>query len=99
MDNLVDKCCCECKKHQICEKHYNPATCSWKNDKYLESIINDSLITCDKTMEETKTVPTNFYEKKLPVKQKIYMFHLLFYQLPLLIAVTIYCCLIKYWAK
>ena len=47
-------------------------------------------------MEETKTVPTNFNEKKLPAKQKIYMFHLLFYQLPSLIAVTIYCCLIKY---
>ena len=46
----------------ICE---NPATCSCKSGKYLESIIDDSVITCDEIIEEkTKAVPVNFNEKK-----------------------------------
>ena len=38
----------------VCEKDYiwNPATCSSENWKY------------DEIIEETKTVPTNFNEKK-----------------------------------
>ena len=34
-----NKCRCECKKHNICEKHYiwNLATCSCENGKYLVS--------------------------------------------------------------
>ena len=43
-----------------------------KNGKYLASIIDDSVITCDEIIdaegklfdEETKTVPTKFNEKK-----------------------------------
>ena len=68
------KCWCECKKHHMCEKDYiwNHATCSCKNGKYLASIIDDSVITCDKIIDaqgksydkETKTIPTNFNEKK-----------------------------------
>ena len=48
-----DKCQCECKKH-ICEKDYiwNPSTSSSKNYKYLTSIIDISLITCDEFIEE-----------------------------------------------
>ena len=39
---------CECKKCHVCEKNYicNPATCSFKNGKYLASIINLSVLTC-----------------------------------------------------
>ena len=55
-----------CKKDYIC----NPATCSCKNSKYLASIIDDSVISCDEIKEETKTIPTNFDEKKQPVQQK-----------------------------
>ena len=67
---------CECKKY-IREKNYiwNPATCSCKNGKYLpsRSIIDDSLFTCDETIdaeaklndEETITVPTNFDEENI----------------------------------
>ena len=34
------------------------------NGKYLTSIIDDdSMITCNKIIEETKAVPTNFNEK------------------------------------
>ena len=55
------------------EKNYiwNPATCSFKNGKYVGSFIDNSVMTCDEIVEETKTVPiktattdntsTNFY--------------------------------------
>ena len=33
-------------------------------EKYLTSIIEDSVIRCDETIEETIAVPTNFNEKK-----------------------------------
>ena len=63
-----DKCWCECKKHDIYEKDYiwNFPTCSCRNGKYLASISDDSVITCDEIIdaEETKTVTTNFNEKK-----------------------------------
>ena len=66
-------------KNIILNYTWNPATCSCKNGKYLASIIDDSVIMCDKIIEEeTKTVPTNFNEKKQPVK-KNYTFYLPFY--------------------
>ena len=48
-----DKCQCECKNpitHHVSEKYYiwNPSTCGCENDKYLESIIDDLVITSDK---------------------------------------------------
>ena len=48
-----DKCRCQCRKHHICEKDYiwNLATCSCKNRDYLASIIDDSVITCDETID------------------------------------------------
>ena len=81
-----DKCGCELKKHNICEKHYiwNPATCSTENGKYLTSIIENSVITCDEIIgvdaeaksynEEKETVPANFNEKKQPVRRKSFCF-------------------------
>ena len=64
-----NKCQCECKKSHTCEKIYicNPATCSSKNGKYLASIIDNSVITCDKITdaEAKETIPTNFNEKNL----------------------------------
>ena len=43
----------------------NPATCSCENGKCLASIIDDLVITCDEIMDaETKSIPTNFNEKK-----------------------------------
>ena len=53
------------KKSHVCEKDYiwNPATRSCENGKYLASITDDSVITCDEIIEET-TFPTNFNEKK-----------------------------------
>ena len=44
---------------------WNPATCSCENGKYLVSITDDdSVITCDEIIEETKIIPTNFNENK-----------------------------------
>ena len=48
-----DKCRCECKKRNICEKDYiwNPTTCSCKNIKYLPIIIDNVVITFDEIIE------------------------------------------------
>ena len=60
----------ESKNRHLCEKNYiwNPAKCNCENGKYLASIMDDSAITCDAIIEsyhyETKTIPTNFNEKK-----------------------------------
>ena len=82
-----NKCWFKCKnpKKHVCEKDYiwNPANCSCKNGKYLASVTDDSVITCDKMIEKTKAVTTNFNEKIHSVKQKISIFYLPFYQLPL----------------
>ena len=68
-----NKCRCECKKHHICEKDYiwNPATWNCENGKYLASIFDNLVITCDEIIdeeaklydEETKTFTTNSNEK------------------------------------
>ena len=49
----------------MCKKDYtgNPATCSCKNGKYLGSIIDNSLTTCDEIIEETKTITRNLMKK------------------------------------
>ena len=59
-----DKCQCECKKHHKCEKKYvwNPATRSCENRKYLASIMDDSVITCDDVMEP--------YNKEINLNEK-----------------------------
>ena len=92
-----NKCWCECRKYHICGKDYiwNLATCSCKNGKYLLSIIDDSMIKCDEIIEETKTTPTNFNEKN----SFCILLTLLLINIALLIAVSIYFCLIKYKAK
>ena len=95
------KCWCDCKKH-ICEEEdyiWNPTvTCYCKNGTYVAHIIDDSVITCDEIIkEETKIVTTNFNERNAICKTKE-MYILLSFLLivvPLLIAVSIYCYLIK----
>ena len=62
-------------KNHICKKDYlwNPSTCACENDEYSESIIDDSVIICDKTIKPTKTAPINFNNKKAICKvDKIY---------------------------
>ena len=62
-----DKYRCECenlKEHHVCKKYHiwNPAA------NYSASIIDDSVVKCDKIIDTTRTVPTktvpaNFNEK------------------------------------
>ena len=61
-----------CKNDNIC----NPATCSHKNGKYIGSIIDDSVITCDEIIEEAKTI-----SMKKGNLWKISIFYLSFYLL------------------
>ena len=68
-----NKCRCECEKHNVSVKKYiwNPITCSFKNDKYLANIMDDSVIKCDKIIdakvksyeEAIKTILTNLNKK------------------------------------
>ena len=75
-----DKRWYECKKHHMWKRLYlESCSCSCKFGKYLASITDDSVITCDEIIEETKTVSTNFNEKRQPVEHKIYIFYLPFY--------------------
>ena len=81
------------------QKYYiwYPAVCNCKHGKYLVKVIDDSVITCDEIIEEAKTIPN----KKKPVKQKKFfsLLTVLLITLELLMAVSIYCYLIKYKAK
>ena len=45
---------------------WNPATCSCKNGKYLAIFIDNSVITCEKIIEERKTIPIRFNKKSSP---------------------------------
>ena len=60
-----------CKKYHIWENDYiwNPAKCSCENDKYLASIIENSVITCGENIDaEETTVTTNFNKNKATCK-------------------------------
>ena len=69
-------------------------------------MYGEVIVSCDedaeaKSYDETKTIPTNFNEKKATCKtQNIYILPaFLLITIALLIAVSIYCYLIKYQAK
>ena len=71
---------------------WNPGTCSCENGRYLASIMDDRVMTCDKIFEEeTKTVTTNFNEKNAICKTKnVYiLLAFLLITITLLIAVEI----------
>ena len=95
-----DKSQCECKKRNVCEKDYvwNPSRCNCKNGKYLANIMVDSAIMCDEVIESYGE-ETKFNEKRVTCKtENIYiLLAFLLVTLALLIAVSIYCYLIKYW--
>ena len=59
----------------------NFASWSCENGKYLASITDNSVSTCEEIIEEAKNNHTNFNEKKQPVKQKKIIFYLPFYKL------------------
>ena len=87
------------KKNHVCEEDiWNPTTCNCENGKYLASNIDNLVITCDEIIEETKTAPKNFNEKNAICKTNILYIPLadLLTTIALLIAVSIYCYLIKH---
>ena len=63
--------------------------------------MNDSVITCDEIVEQTKTVLTSFLKKSLTCKtQNFYiLLALLLITMALLTNVSVYCYLINYRAK
>ena len=70
-----------------------------KMENLLASIMDDSAINCDEIIESYDE-ETNFNERKQPSKCKVSIFFaLLLITVELLIAVSIYCYLIKYQAK
>ena len=56
---------------------------------------------CDEIMEEAKAIPTNFNKKNIICETKNFyiLFTFLLISIALLVAVSIYFCLIKYKAK
>ena len=71
----------------MCKKSYtwDYARCSFENGKYLRSIIDNSVITCDKIIEETKNFPTKSSSTKgVPTNSPSANFSILlaFYYLP-----------------
>ena len=66
--------------------------------------MDDSAIIWDEVMDadnKTKTIPTNFNEKKVTCKRQDFyiLLAILLITITLLLAVSVYCYLIKYQAK
>ena len=84
---------------------WNLATCNYENGKHLASIMDDSTIICYEVImlydEEINTIPTILNKKKVSHKTKSFYILLAFSlnTIALLIAVSIFCYLIKYQAK
>ena len=69
--------------------------CSCKDGKCLASFIDDSVITCDEIIEETKTIKQILIKKVDCQSQNFYfLLAFLLITIALLIAVSIYCYLI-----
>ena len=68
-----------------------------ENGKYLANIIDDTVIISDEIIKET-AVPTSFNKNKVTCKTNNFYVFLTFLliTIALLIAVSIYCYLIKY---
>ena len=88
----------------MCERSYicNPATYIYENDKYLESIFANSLITCDGIKETTKTVPTGSTSAKtVPAKINSTNFYIIltFLLITVTFFITVSIHLIKDWSS
>ena len=96
-----------CKKCLVCDKDYiwNPSTYIYENGTHLASIIDYLAITFDEYMQscdkETKTITTNFNEKKSICKTQNFYILLAFLLIAILLlrSFNIYCRLKKYQAK
>ena len=92
------KCQCECRKHHVCEKDYvwNPAICNCENEKYIATIKDDSVIMCNEIIEETVSIKSNENKANCKTQNFYILLAVLLITIALLIALSIYCYLIKY---
>ena len=92
------KCQCECRKHHVCEKDYvwNPAICNCENEKYIATIKDDSVIMCNEIIEETVSIKSNENKANCKTQNFYILLAFLLITIALLIALSIYCYLIKY---
>ena len=68
---------------------WNPATCRFKNGKYVGSIADNLVITCDETIEETEIASTkNTATKTAPAKNASTNFYTLLAFLLITIALS-----------
>ena len=74
---------------------WNLALCTYEKGKYLESIIDDSMISCDETIEATKTFPTKSVSIKSTSTNFYILLNFLLFTIELLILGRIYCYLIN----
>ena len=96
-----DKCRCECKKCHVCEKDYvwNPATCNCEDGKYLASTTEDSMLICDEIIKSYEEETILITKATYKTENFYILLSFLLITIVLLIAVSIYCYLIKYRAK
>ena len=71
---INNKCWCECKnpkEYNTCEKDYiwNPVICSCKTVEYLENTIEDSVITCNKVINDAENQQMCQQMLRLPCQQ------------------------------
>ena len=75
-----NKCWCKCKQISMWKRLYLES-CYMCLEKYLLSIPDNLVITSDKIIEETKTIPTNFNEKNIIRETKSFCFTYLLFKL------------------
>ena len=92
----------------MCKKIYiwSPSACTCEKGKFLGSIIGDAVFMDDKIIELTKAIPTktiskNFNEKKVKCKIENFYISITFLTITIavLLAVSIYCYLMKHRSK
>ena len=98
-------CQYECKNYRTCKKDYNwnPSTCIYENDKYLKSIADTSVITCDEIISVMDIVSTkitntitsdlsvNSDDKRVRYKTDCYILYTVLLAIVSLLIITIIC--------
>ena len=83
------------KNYQTCYENYswNPTTCICENGKYLRSIADDLVITCDETINATDSVSTNVTSNVSTNFCKItcYILHTVFLVVILVLRIVVVC--------
>ena len=93
---------CEWKNYHECKKDYSydPSTCIYENGKYLKSIADTSVITCDEIISVTDIISTkitntiatnvtrNCHSKKV---RDCYILHTDLLEIILLLIITVIC--------